>query len=481
MENKNSPCFLQSPEQNDLKEETIMQELIDRVGISIFVQIIIECWNEVFIFLLLLALLIRIHSYQLNQCIIQSKLHISKEFVIFYIIILLYNMCGILSNLFSGSTTPLAKIMISVSLLSYYMINGFHNIFLLQVFKKYLAAKINMPFLKKGIVFFQLLQIFLMLTLSFTPFTDIFYRINERNEFTTYLWGGLVWNGINLLTFMFIGIVIFLKRREIDRPVRAIMLVIDIFPIICCINDFYNSLDLSNIIISVMTLMVFLLYDQNTTQFIIKNIHELENAKLLLAESRLSLEESKNQTLMAQIQPHFINNSLMALRARCAKYPDIYENITNFSMYLRSHFEALGDTKTISFEQEMTNIEAYLTLEQQNYKERLTVEYEIECDDFSIPALSVQPLVENAVRHGIGTYEEGGTVQINTYRKDGNIIIEVIDDGSGKNNITSQQSKRKGIGIENVRARLQSISNGELEIISREHGTMAKITIKEIK
>ena len=184
---------------------------------------------------------------------------------------------------------------------------------------------------------------------------------------------------------------------------------------------------------------------------------------------------------MAQIQPHFINNILMALRARCAKYPDIYEDITNFSLYLRSHFEALGDTKTISFEQEMTNIEAYLTLEQQNYKERLTVEYEIECDDFSIPALSVQPLVENAVRHGIGTYEEGGTVQINTYRRDGNIVIEVIDDGSGKNNITPQQSKRKGIGIENVRARLHSISNGELEIISREHGTMAKITIKEIK
>ena len=222
-----------------------------------------------------------------------------------------------------------------------------------------------------------------MLTLSFTPFTDIFYRINERNEFTTYLWGGLVWNGINLLTFMFIGIVIFLKRREIDRPVRAIMLVIDIFPMIGCINDFFSLLDLSNIIVSVMTLIVFLLYEQNTTRFIIKNIHELENAKLLLAESRLSLEESKNQTLMAQIQPHFINNSLMALRARCAKYPDIYENITNFSMYLRSHFEALGDTKTISFEQEMTNIEAYLTLEQQNYKERLTVEYEIECDDFS--------------------------------------------------------------------------------------------------
>ena len=84
----------------------------------------------------------------------------------------------------------------------------------------------------------------------------------------------------------------------------------------------------------------------------------------------------------------------------------------------------------------MTNIEAYLALEQQNYKEHPIVEYEIECDDFYIPALSVQPLVENAVRHGIGTYEQGGTVRINTYRKGGKIIIEVIDDGSGKERVS---------------------------------------------
>ena len=105
-----------------------------------------------------------------------------------------------------------------------------------------------------------------------------------------------------------------------------------------------------------------------------------------------------------------------------------------------------------------------------------TVEY----DDFSIPALLVQPLVENAVRHGIGTYEKGGTVRISTYRKDKNVIIEVIDDGSGKNNITPQQKKRKGIGIDNVRARVNSMVNGTLEIITRENGTTARIELIDI-
>lgn len=107
------------------------------------------------------------------------------------------------------------------------------------------------------------------------------------------------------------------------------------------------------------------------------------------------------------------------------------------------------------------------------------VEYDIACDDFNVPTLSVQPLVENAVRHGIATYDKGGTVRIRSYRKDGNIVIEVVNEGAGKQNITIQQEKRKGIGVENVRARLRSISDGELELITHEHGTTARITISE--
>ena len=454
----------------------MMQELIDRVGVLNFVQIVVECLNEVFISLILLMLLIGIQSYKGKPYFVKTRISLSKHFVVFYITILLYGIFEILIHLFNGDTTLLGRTALQVSLFCSYLIGGFHNTFLLQAFKKYLAERMNMPALKKAIMFFQVLQMFLALVVLFSPFKNIFYQINDKNEFA-YLWGNFLWHGIALGTFLFIGLVILFNWKEMNPASRMIIIVIDVFPLISCIGSFFSSA--SNITSSVTALIVFILYEQNKTQFIIKNMYELEKAKVLLAESRLSLEESKNQTLMAQIQPHFINNSLMALRARCIQYPEIYDSITHFSLYLRSHFEALGDTKTISFEQEMTNIEAYLALEQQNYKERLVVEYEIECDDFSVPALSVQPLVENAVRHGIGTYEKGGTVQINTYRKGRKIIIEVIDDGSGKNNITPQQTRRKGIGVENVRARLQSMSNENLEIISRENGTTARITIEE--
>ena len=204
-----------------------------------------------------------------------------------------------------------------------------------------------------------------------------------------------------------------------------------------------------------------------------------ENMKDQLYQAKLEAERSKNDYLMAQIQPHFINKSLMAIRARCIKYPEIYENITKFSKYLRTHFDAMNASNLITFENEMDNVEAYLDLERENYGERLRVEYDIECDQFLVPALSVQPLVENAVRHGIGTYDQGGTVHISSRKNNGKIIVEVTDDGSGKSSMTQQQQKRKGIGIENVRSRLRSMRNGELEIISGEHGTTAKIIIDE--
>ena len=126
----------------------------------------------------------------------------------------------------------------------------------------------------------------------------------------------------------------------------------------------------------------------------------------------------------------------------------------------------------------MESIEAYLALEQGNFEDRLKVEYDIDLDDFLVPALSIQPLVENAVRHGIATYDKGGTVWIKAHKQGENVIVEIVDDGSGMSNITPQQKKRKGIGIENAKARITSMTDGKLDIIATEHVTTAKVTLK---
>ncbi|EXM40153.1 hypothetical protein RASY3_06835 [Ruminococcus albus SY3] len=229
---------------------------------------------------------------------------------------------------------------------------------------------------------------------------------------------------------------------------------------------------------SFSALILFTLHEHNKKDSFIRSIQELEKTRIELAESKYQLEQSKNQLLIAQIQPHFINNSLMTLCARSRDYPEVYEGLKYFSMYLRSHFDILGEAYTITFEQEMDNIEAYLTLERMNYKDKLQVDYNIECDDFTVPALSIQPLVENAVRHGISR-ENGGTVGISSFRKDGYIIIEVKDDGTGDRTYIEDTKERRGVGLENIIRRLDLVCGGRVELMKVHDGTLARITIKE--
>lgn len=216
---------------------------------------------------------------------------------------------------------------------------------------------------------------------------------------------------------------------------------------------------------------MFVLYVSNKTDVTIKYAADLQ-------KSRAELEQSNLKLLLAQIQPHFIYNSIMALQSKSVDNPVLYHGIKSFGKYLRATLESLTDNPLVSFKDELNNIKAYLQIETLNYGDRLKVEYDIEFDDFMVPMLSVEPLVENAVRYGIGTYENGGLVQIIVRDESDCILIKVTDDGSGGNKITDAQQKRKSIGIENVRLRLKALDMGELTISQDKHGTSSVIKLK---
>ena len=199
--------------------------------------------------------------------------------------------------------------------------------------------------------------------------------------------------------------------------------------------------------------------------------------QLVIEQNKQELQESKIKLLVAQIQPHFIFNSLMALQSKSMNDPELYEGIKSFGKYLRASFEAMTDNILIPFEDELKNIRAYIQLERINYGDKLRVEYDIEIDSFMLPALCVEPLVENAVRYGVGTYEKGGLVKLSVREESEYIIIEVWDDGSGGNKLTDAQKGRKSIGLENVRLRLKAMDMGELSIRQDENGTSAIIRL----
>lgn len=213
----------------------------------------------------------------------------------------------------------------------------------------------------------------------------------------------------------------------------------------------------------------------------------LERKEKELAEARIDI-------MLSQIQPHFLYNSLTTIRQLCDVDPrQAKEAIRDFAQFLRGNMDSLKSKAPIPFEQELSHVENYLALEHQRFQDRLCVKYAIETKSFAIPPLTLQPIVENAIRHGILKREKGGTVTIAT-RETGNAwFVTVTDDGVGiqetvqedDRNMVSESdgkgSEKDGhshIGIENVRERLAALSNGTLEIYSTPgKGTMVMITI----
>lgn len=151
--------------------------------------------------------------------------------------------------------------------------------------------------------------------------------------------------------------------------------------------------------------------------------------------------------------------------------------LASFSTYLRGNLNSLKRKGMIAFSEERKHIEAYLTLEQLRFGELLCVEYDIEVENFLLPVLSVQPLVENAVKHGLGDSEDGGKVIIATREEKDRYVVTVTDDGVG---FEPGEVKGNGehIGIENIRKRLAAVCGGELVIKSEVgRGTEAMVII----
>lgn len=203
----------------------------------------------------------------------------------------------------------------------------------------------------------------------------------------------------------------------------------------------------------------------------------------LLSESRIQLAESRVAISMSQIQPHFLYNALGSISTLCDLDPAQARDATDhFAEYLRMNLESMERFSPIPFERELNHIHTYLWLETMRFGDKLRVTYDIRTTDFQIPALSVQPLVENAVKHGICAREQGGSILLSTQEQENDYIITVEDDGVGFDVYKEKQDGNLHMGIQNVRSRLNLMVGGTLSIDSRpDHGTTARITIPKTR
>lgn len=215
----------------------------------------------------------------------------------------------------------------------------------------------------------------------------------------------------------------------------------------------------------------------------------IESRRLLLQQKAELAEQAHRQTelqtalMLSQIRPHFLYNALTAIRNLCKNDPaEAYTSLGLFADYLRGNMDALGNGRIVPFEKELEHVKTYLMLEQMRFGDELKVEYDIQYAEFSLPALSVQPIVENAVRHGATMNESGGVITIRTVKTDGGVVITVADNGPGFTPGVSPSDGRSHLGLENVRACLTASGCGELHVDSAlGDGTTVTILIWEEK
>ena len=191
----------------------------------------------------------------------------------------------------------------------------------------------------------------------------------------------------------------------------------------------------------------------------------------------LALEaEQRIQIMMTQIQPHFLFNTLSTIQALCRIDPEkAFETTEKFGTYLRMNIDSLSQASLIPFQKELEHTKIYADIEMIRFP-YIHISYDIQEDDFELPALSVQPIVENAIRHGVrGRYN--GSVKIVTRSEENEIVIAVTDNGKGFDPDEAETAEGTHIGLRNVRERIGMLCGGTLSIESSE-GSGCTVSIR---
>ena len=189
----------------------------------------------------------------------------------------------------------------------------------------------------------------------------------------------------------------------------------------------------------------------------------------IINKQQNELVRQQINVMISQIQPHFIYNCLSSISYLCRTDPKTAEiAINDFSDYLRGNLSNLSEIKIVPFIKELEYTQNYLKLEKLRFEDRVNFVFDIKAENFSVPSLSLQPIVENAFKHGICKKINGGTVTISTWDDSNNNYIKVEDDGVGYDlSAPKKDDKRIHVGLANTKERIEKMCHGRIEVNSK--------------
>ncbi|MEW6366073.1 MAG: histidine kinase [Acidobacteriota bacterium] len=209
----------------------------------------------------------------------------------------------------------------------------------------------------------------------------------------------------------------------------------------------------------------------------------LRDRELVASQLQAQLAQAQLQVLKMQLQPHFLFNTLNAISALVHSNPDAAERmIARLADLLRLTLDSSG-RQEVALRDELQFLETYLDIQKMRFQDRLSVRFDIHPDtlDSPVPSLILQPIVENAVRHGIAPRAAGGHIEVRSAKRDGVLEVEVSDNGCGLG-AKGARGVEEGVGLANTRARLKQLYGDahKLELLSPSSGgTLVRLEIPQ--
>ena len=294
--------------------------------------------------------------------------------------------------------------------------------------------------------------------------TTFLYYVTPDNDFIRGSWHPLLVAPIAAIMLLNLAGVIRRRKRLPDKYYVAFLIHLLPMTVAALIHAviFVPLLVVFGLGFSMLSMFGIILCDQ---------IEQYMRQQREIAHQRASI-------MVLQMRPHFIFNTMMSIYYLCAQDSQKAQQVTlDFTSYLRKNFSAIASENTIPFANELEHTRAYLAVEQVQFEDSLFVEYDTPHTRFRVPPLTLQPIVENAVKHGMDPDSAPLCICIRTRETDAGHEITVEDNGPGFAQANMDESEPH-IALANIQQRLEIMCGGKLTVMPREGGgTVVKITL----
>lgn len=304
------------------------------------------------------------------------------------------------------------------------------------------------------------------LILFASNFTDAFYYSVSNGQYVRGTWFPLLIAPLVIIMALNLQSLI-KKRKQLSKRIFIALLIYLLPTTVFLITYLFAAIDMLVsfwIGLCAMTMFALILTD---------NVEQYMRQQREIANQRADI-------MVLQMRPHFIYNTMMTIYYLCKQDADKAQQVTlDFTTYLRHNFTAIASEDTVPFSEELKHTQAYLAVEQAQHEDNLFVSFDTPHTMFRLPPLALQPLVENAIKHGMNPNGEPLNISVKTRQTKGGSEIIVEDSGPGYDPAYDNEPH---IALNSIRERLKTMCGGSLKITPRDGGgTIVTITIPDRK